>query len=349
MLAVIDDDILPNDSPEDPDDYLYLLCDFNTNNNSNDSKLDSSACVVNLSSYTLNEDEIRVLKRGLKFCPTPGEPNFGDLRENLNKFNMRLGRQLFFSSLPEEESDDEGRPRRAPINNQDDGFGHTKFREPSKWKPPPVTSLELFIRQNEMDLLSHGIPPNKFHNLSKGEKLAIKTLSSNKNIIIKPADKGGAVVVQDVLDYINEGIRQLSDTNFYIETQEDLTHQHTLDINAFLTTMSESKEIDNKCYEYLYVSKERTFLYAPKEPKNPPGRPIVLGNGCPTERISQSVDFFLQPAVKLLPSYVQDTTHFLTKLDNLGNIPPGSWSLWMSLAYILIYRTKRALKQPSWL
>ena len=95
----------------------------------------------------------------------------------------------------------------------------------SKWKPPPVTSLELFIRQNEMDLLSHGIPPNKFHNLSKGEKLAIKTLSTNKNIMIKPADKGQDVV-QDVLDYINEGIRQLSDTNFYIETQEYLKNIH---------------------------------------------------------------------------------------------------------------------------
>ena len=39
MPAVIDDDNLPNDSPVDPVDHLYLLCDFNTNNNSNDSNL----------------------------------------------------------------------------------------------------------------------------------------------------------------------------------------------------------------------------------------------------------------------------------------------------------------------
>ena len=43
--------------------------------------------------------------------------------------------------------------------------------------------------------------------------------------------------------------------------------------------MSESKEIDDKCYEYLYVSDERTSLFymLPKihnKPKNPPGRPI---------------------------------------------------------------------------
>ena len=163
-----------------------------------------------------------------------------------------------------------------------------------------------------MDLLTHNVPPNKFHNLPRGEQAAIKSLSDNKSIIIKPADKGGAVVVQNVLDYINEGLRQLSDPKFYIETQEDLTTQHTKDINTFLRTMLDSKDIDDKCYEYLYVSKERTSLFymLPKIHKNfktLPGRPIVSGNGCPTERISQFVDFFLQPTVKTLPSYVQDT------------------------------------------
>ena len=249
---------------------------------------------------------------------------------------MRLRRQLFFSTLQEvEEKDDRPRPSRS--DNDDNGFGHQKFREPSKWKPPPVTSLELFIRQNEMDLLTHKVPSHKFHNLPKGEQAAIKSLSSNKSIVIKPADKGGAVVVQNVLDYINEGLRQLSDPKFYIETQEDLTTQHTKDINYFLRTMLDSKDIDDKCYEYLYVSKERTSLFymLPKIHKNsktPPGRPIVSGNGCPTERISQFVDFFLQPTVKTLPSYVQDTTHFLKKLSRLGPLPDNSLLITMDVS-----------------
>ena len=61
-----------------------------------------------------------------------------------------------------------------------------------------------------------------------------------------------------------------------------------------------------------------------KKMENPPGRPIVSGNGCPTEKISQLVDFFLQPHVKLLPSYIKDTTHFLLKLNQLGNLPPNT-------------------------
>ena len=314
------------------DDDFYVL---NINNNSNDPKLDT--LVVNLSAHTLTADEISVLKRGMKFCPTPGEPNFGELREDLNNFHTRLRRQLFFSSLPEEKDEEGDRVPQPSIDDPNKGFGHIKFKEPSKWKPPPVTSLEVFIRQNEMDLLTHGIPPTKYHNLTYGEKNAIKSLSNNKSIVIKPADKGGAVVVQNVLDYINEGHRQLSDPKFYIETEEDLTHTHTLDINAFLDTMWESDEIDDKCHDYLRVSKERTSLFymlpkIHKKSTNPPGRPIVSGNGCPTERISQFVDLFLQPTVKLLPSYVRDTTHFLKKLQSLGPIPPGSFLVTMDVA-----------------
>ena len=63
--------------------------------------------------------------------------------------------------------------------------------------------------------------------------MAIRSLSSNRHIVIKPADKGGAVVVMNTTDYINEGLRQLSDQNFYVETESDLTHTHTEDINNF--------------------------------------------------------------------------------------------------------------------
>ena len=210
--------------------------------------------------------------------------------------------------------------------NPDDAFKNPKFKEASKWKPPPIVNLEIFCRQNEVDLLSHKVPKNNYHNLTRSENVAIRSLSSNKHIVIKPADKGGAVVVMNTTDYINEGLRQLTDPLFYIETESDLTHTHTEDINNFLKFLLDEEEIDDKCHDFLHIDKERTSLFymLPKIHKrkvNPPGRPIVSGNGCPTERISQLVDFFLQPTVKALPSYVRDTTHFLHKLINLGDLP----------------------------
>ena len=46
--------------------------------------------IVNLSRRTLSADEESLLSKGLKFCPTPGSPNFGELRSDLNRFHRSL-------------------------------------------------------------------------------------------------------------------------------------------------------------------------------------------------------------------------------------------------------------------
>lgn len=51
-------------------------------------------------------------------------------------------------------------------------------------------------------------------NLNKKEVEAFQSLQQNKNIIIKPADKGGAAVMMDTEQYLWEGYRELSDTTY---------------------------------------------------------------------------------------------------------------------------------------
>ena len=67
------------------------------------------------------------------------------------------------------------------------------------------------------------------------------------------------------------------------------------------------------------------FYLLPKihKPGNP-GRPIVSSNSAPTKNISRFVDFFLQPCVTRLPSYIRDTTDFINKLRKLPPLPPNS-------------------------
>ncbi|GFN88616.1 hypothetical protein PoB_001512200 [Plakobranchus ocellatus] len=58
-----------------------------------------------------------------------------------------------------------------------------------------------------------------------------------------------------------------------------------------------------------------------------PGRPIISGNGCPTEIISHIVDYHLKDLVRLIPSYVQDNMDFLRKIHNInavGPLPPDT-------------------------
>ena len=61
-------------------------------------------------------------------------------------------------------------------------------------------------------LLTHK-PAKK--NLTKGEENALTNLSKDIHITIKPADKGGAIVIQNTRDYVKEGLRQLKDVNTY--------------------------------------------------------------------------------------------------------------------------------------
>ena len=55
----------------------------------------------------------------------------------------------------------------------------------------------------------------------------------------------------------------------------------------------------------------------------PPGRPIVSGNGTVTEVASNFIDYFLNPLVPSLSSYIQDTTHFLRLIEQY-RLPPNS-------------------------
>ena len=51
--------------------------------------------------------------------------------------------------------------------------------------------------------------------LTKSQKEALDLLAKNESIIIKPADKGGAVVVMDKAKYIKEALQQLNNPEYY--------------------------------------------------------------------------------------------------------------------------------------
>ena len=96
-----------------------------------------------------------------------------------------------------------------------------RYKKKSSWNPKPSknTTLESFI-----DLVTHyvqtaastNIPTH--NNLTPAEKGAIQELKERDDIVIKPADKGSAVVLMDKVDYLEEANRQLTDERFYKKT-----------------------------------------------------------------------------------------------------------------------------------
>lgn len=104
----------------------------------------------------------------------------------------------------------------------------------------------------------------------------------NPDIIIKMADKGGAVVILNKTDYIIESHKILSDTIYYRPLEKDPTpifHKSYTDLinKAFDNTILNKKERD-----FLSIRNPTMpiFYYLPKIHKNetsPPGRPIIAG------------------------------------------------------------------------
>ena len=342
----------------DPEDFyknpnLFSKCDddyysnSNVNNNNQDNTtpvsnetnkvLDNHALVINLSSVHLSSDAIAILSKGMKFCPTPGEPDLSKAQKDLDKFHLRMKRYLHFCGPAKDFNPND----RTLMNNDSQSTGnpfkHKDFKSPSSWVPPPCIPLEIFIAQNNSDLIRSKLHAPRRQNISEEQRKTIRELFSNPDIVIKPADKGGATVVWDRSDYIKEGMRQLSDTAFYRQTESDLSELHYKEIKSKIDEMVDKEEIDVTCGSFLNDPTFRTsqFYMLPKIHKrlqNPPGRPIVSGNGCPTERISQFVDFFLKPIVKDTSSYIRDTTHFLKILQNHLHVPDNTFLVTMDVS-----------------
>ena len=85
------------------------------------------------------------------------------------------------------------------------------------------------------------------------------------DIAIKPADKGGAVVVWDRNLYLEEATKQLSDTQFYQQIDRDVTKIHQKEITSVvtqaITTGDLPPEARNLTFDHPRTSK---FYMLPK-------------------------------------------------------------------------------------
>eukprot|EP00061_Rhincodon_typus_P005362 g24780.t1 len=73
-------------------------------------------------------------------------------------------------------------------------------------------------------------------NVTQAQYNAIHVLKINHNIIIKPADKGGAIVIQNGMDYCTEVYRLLNNQEHYRQLPADLTKEHTCQLNRLIKT-----------------------------------------------------------------------------------------------------------------
>ena len=156
--------------------------------------------------------------------------------------------------------------------------------------------------------------------ISKEEWTAHQNLKTRDDIVIKPADKGGAVVVWRTDLYKQEAFRQLADTKFYAKVNKDLTQANQKIVKDTVNKLILEQKLPSTARNlFVTTPKTSTFYLKPKIHKpNNPGRPIISACSCPTELISSFLDKKMAPFVKSLPTYIKDTNHALNILKQFS-------------------------------
>ena len=145
----------------------------------------------------------------------------------------------------------------------------------SGWTPPSGqdTFLESYrstIIHNTLKEIQKNKNKKYKRNLKKEEWAAINTLRNNRNIVIKPADKGGNIVIMDKEDYIQEGLRQLSNHKFYETLENDPTQNYNNQIYQVLHQATNLNIIDDKMKKKIIKQNTKNpqhFICYQKYPK----------------------------------------------------------------------------------
>jgi len=267
--------------------------------------------VVNISSVELSEEQVHVLSLGDKFCPTPRSLDQAQLLLDVHEGCRRIRLREYFSDQ---------------VHENDTVI--SKFYKKTYWEPPCGRDVFVDSYCERITKLTkeHATTNTAKNNLTRRDRRALAELRQlvlDRKIRISPADKGGAIVVQDVSQYIQEAERQLADHTHYKKCDRDPTPQITTLSNNLIKVLHQEKHIDDNTFKWAKLDhaniKTHYFHLLPKIHKDlqvPPGRPIVSGIGGPTETLSKLVDFWLRPLTTTLPSFVQDSTHMLRILDS---------------------------------
>jgi hypothetical protein len=288
--------------------------------------------IINLSKRILTRNEIQVIRKGMKFTPTP-KSNDQDLEISNTIFCRKLRLQEHFINQETLIFD----PNVDPI-----------VKNKSQFNPPPsacelIENTITYINKTTK-LCSKAANNNSKTNFTDSDWKTLNYIRKDKSIIIKEADKGSAIVIMDsdfyrdkIMDLLNDHLtyNKISDTTTteanILKKIIKLTDKYNLltPENKFLIkfepkisyfyglpkihkSSSIIEEIKNTNDEYIQILRPDDLLF----------RPIVAGHSCATSRLSHFLDELLKPFLLKVCSYIKDTYDFLSKLPS--NVPEGS-------------------------
>ena len=176
------------------------------------------------------------------------------------------------------------------------------------------------VRATVASVLNTTTRPQK-SNTSKEEREALRTLQTNDQIIILPADKGNATVILDKDEYERKARDLLSHPPFR-KVDKDPTKRNEYRVNDTLKRLLTRRAIDRVTYDRLRVSVNGSctpLFYGSVKIHKPerPLRPIVSAIGSATYDMSKYVSNILSEYVQRCNSYLRNTQDFVRKLEEV--------------------------------
>jgi len=289
--------------------------------------------IQKISSPTIIPKEVvEVLELGLNFVPKLPEYPLSDINQDLEKFNHKLRWNYFWNTNKKQKEQiikdilplklRQNIPPNLPPNvNWINGFTDHILNKLTQKNPNKPTDRQLSLKINK----------------------TIKFLKNESNkSIIKPADKGGSIVLLDKDFYKNSIDNMLQQSKvFYQPIPKDPTERIFNVVSQTLKKLFDSGDLPKKLLNMLQPKIDTIrcpYLYGlPKIHKEIVSfRPIVSGNNHPTELVSIFLDYLLQPFSTSMDYYLKDSTQLLLELNNLKQLDPNKHILF-SLDVVNMY------------
>ena len=266
--------------------------------------------VTNLSQHKLTGPQVSLLEKGLKFIPSRHKVDKVKLLADLSERERRMRLAEFFYDEEDSKAD--------RLHEEDEKF---RVKKKSTFTPSSGRDkcLDLYIELVKDDVVANLRKSNKL-NIPKKESEAFYELLPNKEIIIRPADKGSGIVVVDKEEYIKSLEEEMENSSSYEETDYHRTEEIHRKVKRLVSKMNRDGAISDELKQFLlprYIQKVKLKGNPKLHKQNAPYRTIVSGIDTPTEKLAEVAEHELYEFVEKSSSYIRDTTDFIFKLQEI--------------------------------
>ena len=214
---------------------------------------------MNFSTRNLTDSVIPLLSKILNFVPTSNTIDKAKLKTELETLGRVLRLKWHF-------------------RNEENEFELDQFKPKSTFNPcNKDATAEVSMSSLEEKLMKIEMPKDKHNNITSKERQALYDLKNNKNIVIKGADKGSAVVIWDRDHYIKQAEKQLGDSDVYDLGQRGLhkgSRKQLRDSNVYEEVLDEPEPLISTMHRTIEKNmkrgdlKKRNYLiFEVKDPK----------------------------------------------------------------------------------